>query len=83
MPSFWALLLVSVLAAGGSATGCAALIAPGCGRAPAVGLPCDAIRPCPVMSQLHVETFRARIMIVASFGPHLAVSGHDHGTARA
>jgi len=29
------------------------------------------------MPELHIETFRASIMIAGSFGPHLAVSVHD------
>jgi hypothetical protein len=41
----------------------------------------DAIRLCAVMPELHVEAFRASIMIVASFGLYSAVSGHDHETA--
>ena len=43
-------------------------MASGYGRAPAVGLPRDAIRLCPVMPEPHVETFRARTMIMNSFG---------------
>ena len=37
----------------------------------------------PVMSympELNIQTFRARTMIMASFGQYLPVSGHDHGT---
>ena len=58
-------------------------MASGCGRATAAGLPRDAIPLYPVMPQLHVKTFRASIMIVASLGRYLAVSGRDHGTVRA
>jgi hypothetical protein len=38
----------------------------------------DPIRSCPVMSQLNIEAFRALTMIVASFGPYLAISVRDH-----
>jgi hypothetical protein len=36
----------------------------------------------PVMSQLNIQTFRALTMIMASFGLHLPISGHDHEKAR-
>jgi len=36
----------------------------------------------PLMSQPQVETFRARTMIVSSFGGYVPVSAHDHETAR-
>ena len=54
-----------------------------CGMAPAAGLRGDGIPLCPAMPQLYLETFRALIMIVASFWRYLPVSGHDHETARA
>jgi len=34
------------------------------------------------MSELNIETFRASIMIMASFGSYLAISGHDHAKGR-
>jgi hypothetical protein len=53
-------------------------------------LPCRArCRPArrspvmPRMPQFDIETFRAPVMIVASSGRYLPVSGHDHETARA
>ena len=54
-----------------------------CSRAPAAGLQRDGIPLCPAMPRSYIEAFRALIMIVASSGRYLAVSGHDHETARA
>jgi hypothetical protein len=34
------------------------------------------------MPEPNIETFQASIMIVASFGSYLAVSGHDHAKVR-
>src|ERR1700689_1650622 len=42
------------------------------------GLPGDPNPLYPEMSKLNVETFRAPVMIVASFGSYLVLSGHDH-----
>jgi hypothetical protein len=53
----------------------------GCDRAPAVGLLRDATPLCPVMPELHIETFRATTMIMASSGQIRPTSGHDHETA--
>jgi hypothetical protein len=52
-------------------------MASGYGPAAAVGLLRDGFPLCPAMPELHIETFRASIMIAGSFGPHLAVSVHD------
>ena len=54
-----------------------------CAMASAAGLQRDAVPLCPAMPQFHIETFRAQVMIVASSGRYLPVSGHDHETARA
>ena len=78
-----ALLLVRVLTAGGSGAGGAARVPACCGRAPAAGPQRDGIPLCPAMPQFYIEAFRALIMIVASSGRYLAVSGHDHETGRA
>jgi hypothetical protein len=60
----------------------AARMAAVCGIAPAAA---RAARPRPVssgMPESEVEPFRARFMIVGSFGQLLPISTHDHGTAR-
>jgi hypothetical protein len=49
----------------------------GCDMASAAGLLRDATR-YPVMFRLHIETFRAANMIVASSGQIPPTSGHDH-----
>jgi hypothetical protein len=54
-----------------------------CGRAPGAGLQRDGIPLCTAMPRFHSQAFRALVMIVASSGLYLAVSGHDHETARA
>ena len=72
-------LPVRVIAAGeGGAAGPVRLVA-GRGIASAVGLPpiCD-----PVMPELHIETIRAQVLIMASLGRYLAISGHDHELLR-
>lgn len=38
---------------------------------------------CPVMPQVHVETFRAPTMITGTFGQYLAETTQDHETTRA
>jgi hypothetical protein len=35
------------------------------------------------MPKFQIETFRAQVMIMDSFGAYSAISTHDHGTARA
>ena len=45
---------------------------------PTVAVSRDPIPLCTVMSELHIETFRALTMIMASFGQIAPVSGHDH-----
>jgi hypothetical protein len=69
---FWALLLVRVLAAGGSGTGGRRGWRPAVVERPRPGLLQDVIPLCPVMPELHIETFRAPVMIAGSFGLYLA-----------
>jgi hypothetical protein len=49
----------------------------GSDKTPAVGLLRDPPL-CPVMPELHVETFRATIMIVGRFGQIRPTLTHDH-----
>src|ERR1700722_17647807 len=53
----------------------------GCDAAPAVGLLRDATPLCQLMSEFHVETFRATAMIVDRFGQIRPTLVHDHEPA--
>jgi hypothetical protein len=45
---------------------------------PAVGLLRDATRYIPIMPELHIETFRATIMIMGRFDQIRPTLAHDH-----
>src|SRR5580658_784431 len=65
------------LTAGGNSAGWRGGMVTGCVTAPTAGLLRDPGPLCPIMRRFCIETFRAPIMIVASLGLHLAISGHD------
>jgi hypothetical protein len=57
-------------------------VASRCGIGPAAELQGDPISVMSRYDEFYIGTFRPLIMIVASFGRYLPISGHDHEAAQ-
>ena len=82
VPNSRALLLVTVVPAGGSAAGGPRGRRPAAVQDPVPPSCATRAQLCPVMPEPYIETILAPVMIMASLGLYVAVSGHDHETAR-
>ena len=82
VPNSRALLLVTIVPAGGSAAGGPRGRRPAAVQDPVPPSCATRAQLCPVTPEPYIETILAPVMIMASLGLYVAVSGHDHETAR-